>query len=303
MKHISLVIFILGGFLFAEEVSVFGAGDLESPTPYGLTSVEKAALKNKKKLNQFDLKMDNTRATVDSLSQRIDGIESIVESDSLKLNKNGLDLKKISQDTQNFAEEIQTLKLANEQNLKIQAVQNQNIKKLQKKIVELTKLVNKINQNYVSRERYDNLVQYVNKSKKTEVVKKKKKKEEKKYKKSNSKVLEDAKRLYKKEYFTKAIPMFEYLIQKQYKPASSNFYLGEMWYVRKKYKSSIHYYKQSMMLNDKAKYIPTLLLHSAISFEKIGDLDNAANFYGTLIDVYPDTKEAKIAQKNLENSN
>jgi TolA-binding protein len=303
MKYFSLLVFVFSGFLLANEISVFGAGDLESPDPYGLTSVEKAALKNKKKLNQFDLKMDNTRSTVDSLSQRIDGIESIVESDSLKLNNNVLEMKKISQDTQTYNEDIQALKLINEQNLKIQEVQNQNIKKLQKNIAELTKVVNKINENYVSRKRYDELVQFVNKAPKKVKKSKKKIKSTKKYKKSNKAVFQEAVRFYKKDYFTKAIPMFEHLVEKNYKSASSNFYLGEMWFRRKKHKDAIHHYKASMMLNDKAKYIPTLLLHSANSFEKINDLDNAANFYGTLIDVYPDTKEAKIAQKNLENSN
>jgi TolA-binding protein len=45
--------------------------------------------------------------------------------------------------------------------------------------------------------------------------------------------------------------------------------------------------------------MPKLLLHSAISFEKLGDVDNASSFYSTLIDVYGDTKEAKIAKKKL----
>lgn len=55
-----------------------------------------------------------------------------------------------------------------------------------------------------------------------------------------------------------------------------------------------------MMLYDEAQYIPKLLLHSAISFEKTKDKDNAINFYGTLVDAYPETEEAKVAQKNLK---
>ena len=121
------------------------------------------------------------------------------------------------------------------------------------------------------------------------------------FNKPNIELLQEAKELFKKDYFTKAIPIFKYLITKQYKPAESNFYLGEIWFHRKKYKDAIHHFKTSMMLYDKAKYIPKLLLHSAIAFEKINDLDNSANFYGTLIDVYPQTQEAKQAQINLEN--
>jgi TolA-binding protein len=56
-----------------------------------------------------------------------------------------------------------------------------------------------------------------------------------------------------------------------------------------------------MMLNDEANYVPKLLLHSAISFEKLGDNENASNFYSTIIDVYDNTQEAKIAKKQLKN--
>jgi TolA-binding protein len=55
-----------------------------------------------------------------------------------------------------------------------------------------------------------------------------------------------------------------------------------------------------MTLYDKAKYLPKLLLHSAISFDKLGDNENAQNFYYTLIDVYPNTKEAKEASKKIK---
>eukprot|EP01156_Anaeramoeba_ignava_P003501 Anaeramoba_ignava/a222902_30.p2 GENE.a222902_30~~a222902_30.p2 ORF type:complete len:159 (+),score=0.43 a222902_30:2-478(+) len=119
--------------------------------------------------------------------------------------------------------------------------------------------------------------------------------------KDNGEILDEAIALFKKDYFTKAIPMFEHLVAENYKPATSNFYLGEMWYYRKKYDDAISYFKTSAMLYDKASYMPKLLLHSAISFEKIKDFSNAANFYNSLIDIYPDSKEAKVAVKNLSN--
>lgn len=72
-----------------------------------------------------------------------------------------------------------------------------------------------------------------------------------------------------------------------------------MWYIRKKYDLAISHFKKSAVLNDKAAYMPTLLLHSAISFENTKDKDNAKSFYSTLIDLYPDSSEAKIAKKNL----
>ena len=69
--------------------------------------------------------------------------------------------------------------------------------------------------------------------------------------------------------------------------------------MRKKYDVAISHFKKSAMLNDKAAYMPTLLLHSAISFENVKDKDNAKNFYNTLVGLYPDSEESKIAKKNL----
>jgi TolA-binding protein len=106
--------------------------------------------------------------------------------------------------------------------------------------------------------------------------------------------------LFKKDHFTKVLPLLEQLVEKNYRPAECNYYIGEIKYYRKKYEDALYYFKTSMMLYDKAKYLPKLLLHSAISFERIGDMTNADNFYTTLIEVYPDTKEAKEASKKIQ---
>ena len=55
------------------------------------------------------------------------------------------------------------------------------------------------------------------------------------------------------------------LLEANYKPVEVNYYLVENWYMRKKYDAAISYYKKIVILNDKAAYMPTLLLHSAIS--------------------------------------
>ena len=42
-------------------------------------------------------------------------------------------------------------------------------------------------------------------------------------------------------------------------------------------------------------YMPKLLYHTAISFDKIGDTKNANKFYNALRQAYPDSKEAKAS--------
>ncbi len=306
MKLFSLVFIVLNILLVADEVSVFGAGDLELSNPYGLTSSEKVILNNKKNLTKFDRKIDDTRSNIDLLNERIDGLESVFQGDSLKLNSSmiGLsDLKTEQESTQLYVEEISSIQ-------KEQLTELNNFKNELLRINKAFKsLVKEVDKNYVTKKQFDELVIFINNEfkkheqalKKREVKQvKKKQSKKKKSSKPNVELLADAKVLFKKDYFTKAIPIFEYLVQANYKPAESNFYLGEIWFYRKKYKDAIQYFKKSMTLYDKAEYIPALLLHSAISFEKLNDLDNAINFYGTLVDVYSQSKEAQEAQKNLE---
>ena len=53
------------------------------------------------------------------------------------------------------------------------------------------------------------------------------------------------------------------------------------------------------MIDDQALYLSKLLLHTAISSKKTKDLDNARLFYDTVIKLYPDSNESKIAKKYL----
>lgn len=298
---------------------MFGAGDLNSDKPYGLTQTEEHILKNKKTLGNIDTKVKTVKSTIESINERIDGLESIYEGDSQKLNQTVLKLNTLLEEYETSKIDIENLKEVTSQILTMQdeiAKENKkNLENLKKAISSLTKKVNTINSNYISDKEFKkNMNQFITRKEfdalkkslgKSSNSKTKAKSSDKKVinKKLNSKeardMFEEAKRLFKKDYFTKAIPMFETLIANNYKPATSNFYLGEIWYYRKKHKDAIGYYKTSVSLAEKTSFMPTLLLHSAISFEKIGDLKNAGNFYSTLIDNYPNTDQASKAYKNL----
>ena len=297
IKLFSLILCLSHTLLSANEVSVFGAGNLESLSPYGLTDSEKLIIKNKNNLTKFDNKIDSSRSKIENLSERLDGLESIFDGNGRKLREVSNTLSQYtlqSKSNQLLFEELQK----DINNLKIES------KNLRDTLIDLVKQIEK---DYVTKQQFEKLRIFINnefatlsKSKRSITSKQVKTKI---FTKPKDKLLSDAKALFKKDYFTKAIPIFEYLITKKYKPAECNFYLGEMWFYRKKYKDAIHYFKTSMTLYDQAKYIPKLLLHSAISFENIKDFENASNFYTTLIDVYPDTKEVQKAKTNLANLN
>lgn len=304
----------------AEEVSAFGAGNLDTKNPYGLNATEKNILKNKKTLGNIDSKVKDVKYTIESINERIDGLESIYEGDSQKLNESVLKLneiiKKVEENstlTEKHSNDIEDLKNVTSQMLTMQEEFSKSIVSLKTAISKVSKTTNTINKSYISEKEFkSNMNQFITRaefdalknslgvktSTKTKINTKTKSVSSPLDKKS---IMDEAIRLFKKDYFSKAIPMFEELIAANYKPATNNYYLGEIWYYRKKYDDAVRHFKTSAMLYDKASYMPKLLLHSAISFEKTKDFSNAANFYSSLIDIYPESKEAKTATKNLSN--
>ena len=93
---IALYAIFLPYYLIGAEPSAFGAGDLSNPNPYGLTSSEETLLENKKNLRKVVVKSNNQANEVDSLRERIDGLQTIIESLSTSSRKNKLDLKSLN---------------------------------------------------------------------------------------------------------------------------------------------------------------------------------------------------------------
>jgi TolA-binding protein len=316
----------------AQEVSVFGAGDLNSKNPYGLNSSEKHILKNQTNINNLSSKLGDINLLIESINKRIEGLESIYEGDSGKLNSTVLKMNELMQKVEMSSEiasknvnETAEIKSVSEQLLNMKEESDkemrQSINTLKSAVSKISSLVNKINSQYVSsNELKSNMDQFVTREefealKKAVGVKTSTKTPSMKVDtKVNSSIdvsdkkltstekrelMNQAKKDFIAKNFNSAIPKYEKLIESNYKPAESNYYLGEMWYIRKKYDLAISHFKKSAILYDKAAYMPTLLLHSAISFEMTKDKENAKSFYSTLIDLYPNSGEAKEAKKNL----
>jgi TolA-binding protein len=283
----------------AAEPSAFGAGNLDSPSPYGLTSTEKAVLQTKNELKKVVVTSNNQANKVDSLRERIDGLQSIVESLSRKAQENKLLLTQLegknSEDLKNAGEYEKRLAQAVELN-------TQAIAKNLLLIQEMSKLIDTINANYVSKDEFNTLVKSVNEFK-TLVAKELKStdsaKESPFEKMSSAEIADKAQEFFDKKYYTDAIEHYTYLISKNYKPANAHFMIGQMNFRRKNYAEAISYYKESASLYSKASYMPELLLNTAISMDETNDKENAKMFYNAVIGKYPQSEEAKIAKENL----
>lgn len=320
MTKYLLSFLVASSFTVAQEVSVYESGDSSS---YGLNSSEKHILKNQASINSLNSKMGDINSLLDSIKTRLEGLESTYEGDSAKLNSTSRKVDELMQRS-NMSSDLGS----KSSSAPLQGNDPQ-LAELKAAITKLSTLVNKINSEYVSSNELEkNMQQFITREEfealkkalgiKTSQVSPKTKLDanasgvdttesiasEVPAKKlttpeEKSSLLKEAKTDFDSKNYTASTPKYERLLEANYKPAEVNFYLGQNWYMRKKYDVAISHFKKSAILNDKAAYMPTLLLHSAISFENTKDKENAKSFYGTLIDLYPESSEAGIAKKNL----
>ena len=296
MKKLLILFFLV--FLYAE-VDPFKAGDLNSPSPYGLTPTEEVILKNKKEIEKNSLLIKNLQENLKKIKSKItqkfieydDKISNLqtkytafnalldeLDATKLKIDKLNRKLKDINLTTLNnkitalekeneiLKKENETLKKAFEEFVKIQ---NKNLKALNNSIEEILKELKEL--------------------------------------KSKQKPLNPKQAFIKaKAYFfgnqlEKAKELFLYTLDNNYLPATSAYYLGEIAFKQKNYKKAIFYYKRSTTIYPKkASFTPVLLYHSGLSFLKLNQKEKAKLTFQKLINDFPNSKFAKLAKKELE---
>lgn len=274
---LSLVALLLPALALSNEPSAFSAGDLNSQNPYGLTSSEKKIYQS----NQV------VKAELGSVAEQLEGIRSVIDGYNAKIARTDEKIRQLEEENVKLKEYL-------EENRKIQA---DNQEKIKKAIGELGLLIDSINKNYVSKEKFDQLSSEVKgkaspSSKETKVPEKTTPSKALSAKDSAT-LMKEAEELFEKKAYTESKKIYTELIARNYKPARANFVLGEIAYAQKSYSAAIEHYKTSIGLFDKAVYTPTLLYHTASSFEKLGKKSEARNFYKALKEGYPDSPEAK----------
>jgi len=214
------------------------------------------------------------RQRIAEQDERIDGLTTIIEGLSASLNElrsNG------ANDTSNATQGSDAL--------------------LQK----LAGMIDEINANYVRRDELNNVL---SKSTKTvtskKVVKSSTSQANSLEGKSNATLYSEGVRHFVKKRYSEAKKRFTITDTKGHKPAASNYYLGEIAYYTKQYEDAIFYFKKSAGLYDKASYIDTLLLHTAISLDKTGEKAQARIFYENIIENYSGKKTAQIAKDRVK---
>lgn len=295
-KIIALLAVILPHYLICAEPSAFGAGDLNNPNPYGLTSTEATLLETKKNLQKVVVKSNTQANEFDSLRERVDGLQTIIESMNTSTHDNKLKIKSL-EDMNNRKNEYDKRVTESIQ------VNSKDIEKISLQIIEISKLIDVINHSYVKKDEFNSLVNDVNKLKdlliKDSGNKTKTAAKAQDANLPNAEIEKKAKDLYNKKQYDESMELYKSLAEKNYKPAIAHYMVGEIEYYKKSYADAIAYYKKSASLNAKADYMPILMLHTAMSMEKTGDKKNAEAFYNAVIAQYPQSEHAKTAKSKL----
>lgn len=306
MKKIISVVLLGTTFIYAE-TSAFGAGNLTSNSPYGLTSNEKIF---KEKLDTLSNEYSQVNATINQTNERLEGLQSMLEGINAQYSKSNSRLSQLETGRENFENnftlELQNLKKYVEESRKIQDTHNKQVKKI---LAELSSLVDSINANYVAKNEFNDLNSSPKKnftpnsiiiddnltSDTNEELKENKPIDESWKKKKSSEILDLAIKDSNNNLFDEAKAKLNHLISINYKPARATFWLGEIEYKQKNYNNAIVYYKKSSAISTKGNYIPKLLYHTAISLDKVGDTKSANGFYKALKTSYPNSPEAKAS--------
>lgn len=287
MRKLALLIPFCAGILNASEPSAFGAGDLNNPNPYGLTREEQLILQNKKELQTVVQQHNAQSEKVQSVEERLDGIQTIVEGLTQSSAEQRLAVQKLSEKSADNNDSETILALQKEV-----AANTEAVGQLRTLLEELSHVVDGINADYVTKDQFTALIKQLklNLPAATAAVPSNL---------DNTGIEKEAHKLFDQKKYAEAQSYFEQMVHKKYKQAEALFMIGETLYERGEHKRAINYYKDSATRNEKALYMPTLLLHTGVSMEKSGDKASAKAFYQATVTKYANTGAAKEAAERL----
>ncbi|MDR1615215.1 MAG: hypothetical protein LBS26_06615 [Campylobacteraceae bacterium] len=276
------------------EPSAFDAGKLDSNSPYGLTESEKYLLNTNKKIELLSIELAKLKTQTNAAIEKSEGAVSLLDSLSGKIasisqfiqtmeanqsdqTTNINDFKSKFDELDKYVKESRNLEVANQETVK-------------DILTELTAMVDTLSVNYAALDKRIAALEGKKTSSTTPAVK-----SQFSANITSEELSKEGERLLANKEYSNAKKYFSELLVRGYKPARNSYMLGEVEYFSEKWSEAIVNYKKSAKLYDKADYMPRLLYHTAISFDKIGDTANANQFYKLLKTGYPDSKEAKAS--------
>jgi|GEM_PF-106803 len=285
--------------LLASEISVFDAGNINTDTPYGLTENEKVLFEQRQQIQKLSRELAQMRSQYEQLDSQMQGVRSVLDGTASKVGQSDAQARTLERRVEALdgnlsalRQEINRLRQYAQQTRTVQETNNERVRTV---LGEISLLIDSINSSYAPKSQVDKLAQRVeelespNRSQTSFIDSSALESKE------GAVLIKEALEHFEAGRLDESRIRYEILVTKNYMPARSNYYLGEIAYKQEQWRTAIKHYKISIDLYDKADYIPRLLYHTAISFDKIGEPSNANRFYNALKTNYPDSKEAKAS--------
>lgn len=271
----------------------------------GATKKELKTLQSTNK-NLENLAIDYS-ARIQTLEQSIDGMQSVLDGQALRI-KSLLDtIGKQEASIQSLQSGLDYQGELVKQHSATIADMQKAIDQLNAKLSDLTTLTTKLNQEILAELRAESSG-HSKSSSKSQTDKPSTKQAdtgsqaEAFTKLSHKEVFDEARKLYKERKLLESKKRYEWLVQRNYRPATSLYMLGEIEYQRGKFAEAIGFYKKSASIDDKASYMPILLWHTAWAFRYSKDMDNYNKFLDSLIRLYPESEQGKKAKNLRQNT-
>jgi TolA-binding protein len=295
-KYIWLLIPLL---LSANEPSAFDAGNLNIENPYGLTESEKQILANKQNMAKLRERLEDEQTRTNRLqrelkeqTQKIEGLVSVVEGVNQgnfdKINTLEQKVSRLEHNNTVLAQKLDKLQSAHQT-----AMENDG--KFRQAIEQINDILSRINKEYVDKERFRKLEEAF-----FELEKAVADKSVRDFGGDNWATYEQMRKLYDQGKLDESLARAQYLDKENYKKATANYYLGQIYYAKQQYEDAVYHYKESWSIYDKSDFMPTLLLKTAKALHKLGRESEAKNFFRAVLDQYPETKQAKQANQQLK---
>lgn len=280
--------------LYAAEVSVFGAGNLQSATPYGLTQNEKLLLEKTQEVDRLSRQLATMQNDVGAIKEQMEGVRSVLDGTATRVGRSDGDMRALGERLKTLEEKILILETSLEEHRSVQAANNERLRVV---LGEMSSLIDSINSSYASKSTMEEMAKRLDalEAKKSSAPSPSASSIAALEAKPGAELMQEALNFFNAENLDEAWVRYDILVKKNYMPARSNYFLGEIAYKKQQWRTAIKHYKISIDLYDKAEYIPRLLYHTAISFDKIGEPNNAAPFYRALKANYPNSKEAQAS--------
>ena len=277
-------LFFLPLMLLASDINPFGAGNINSNNPYGLTPMEKAVVNNKKAISKLEYETEQMNSSLNTLKLRMNSYDEVINTKLASFNTILNELNKTKSDYFTLKTKINDInETVNNLQNKINSMENEitAIKQTLKVIID-TQNKNMI---YIKNSITDIYSQLKNMKKPLPV----------------KEAFNKGRTLFFSGKLDKAKEYFLYSLSKNYLPATSSYYLGEIAYKKHNYKKALGYYKKSIKFYPKkTSFTARLLYHTAVSFEKLGDKKTAELTLQKVMSDFSNSKYADLAKKELK---